>query len=435
MKRDLCCRISLLVALFAFLVPSSQAFAEGSAGIEIGLDSARSLAKGNAVVADPKDASTLVYNPAGLTRLEGNQVAINNTLIVPLTDYTNTSGRTEDSATLPAEIPGFFMSLSTPVEPLKVGAGVNAPFGLVNQYSSTGSFRYTGFSNAIKTMYYTVDGAYEIAPWLSVGGGASYVEAHVKQNSKLNSNFITLANGGPPGTPDANTEVDVKGHGTGWNLGVLVTPNDKLDVGFFYRSQVRAALDGEYNADNLSGPIMTAIFGGSSFRTSADTDITLPGTAILGLNYKATDRLDLEVDFGWTGWGQFDHFDFTYGTTNAVLNAGDPSEHKFRNTFSLNTGLSYELNPNWDVMGGYAYYERAALEPDYSSVFQDGDRHSVAVGLQYHRDNFSIGLAYAAQFVADMHVDNSVGSINNVSVDGEYSSFYHVVVASITYKL
>jgi long-subunit fatty acid transport protein len=284
-------------------------------------------------------------------------------------------------------------------------------------------------------MYYTLDGAYELAPWLSVGGGASFVHSRVRQNSKLNSNYITLANLGPPGMPDANTETDVEGNGTGWNLGVLATPNDKFDIGFFYRSEVRVPLRGTYDADNLQGPVMTAIFGGNSFHTSADTDITFPDSAVLGVNYKATDKLNLEVDLGWTGWGKFDHFDFTYGTTNAVLNAGDPSQNKFRDAYSVNVGADYKLNSNWDVLAGYAYYERAALEEDYSSVFQDGDRHSVAVGLQYHVKNLTIGLAYSAQFVTDMHVDNNVGSINNVSVDGTYSNFYHVVVTSVTYKI
>ena len=427
----------ITAALFGFLfifVLQSMALAAGSAGIEVGLDSARALGKGNAVVADPEDASTLVYNPAGLSTLDGNQIVMGNTILVPITDYTNRSGVSEDGASLMADIPSFFMSLATPIENFKVGGGVNAPFGLKDQYSSTGAFKYTGFSSAITGMYYTLDGSYKLAPWLSVGAGGSYVDAHVRQNSKLNSNFISISNGGPAGIADANTEVDVKGHGAGWNLGVLVTPNEKWDVGFFYRSQVQAPLRGEYNADNLQGAVMTSIFGGGSFHTSADTDITFPDSAVLGVNYKATDKLNVEVDFGWTGWGKFDRFDFTYGSPNTILNVGDPSSHKFRNTLSVNVGTSYALNSNWGVMAGYAFYERAALENDYSSVFQDGDRHSVATGLQYHRDNFSISLAYASQFVADIHVDNDVGSLNNVSIDGTYSEFYHIVTTSIAYK-
>ena len=204
---------------------------------------------------------------------------------------------------------------------------------------------------------------------------------------------------------------------------------------FFFRSSVRAALDGEYNADNIQGPfVLVPIFGGNSFRTSANTDITLPDSAVIGLNYKATDKLDLEVDLGWTGWCEFDHFDFTYGTTNAVLNAGNPSQHKFRDTVSVNVGASYKINQNWSAMTGYSYFQRAALENDYSNVFPDGDRHNIPIGIQYHTDKFSIALAYDAQFVSKVSIDNNVGSPNGASIDGDYEGIYHVVLGSVTYK-
>jgi long-chain fatty acid transport protein len=413
---------------------ATAAFAAGSAGIEVGIDSARALGKGSAVVADPQDASTLVYNPAGLTQLEGNQMAMGTTILLGLTSYTNTAGYEEDASAMPAYIPSFFVALDTPCEKLKIGGGVNAPFGLQTQYDSDGSFKYTGISSEIKAIYYTVGAAIEIAPWLSIGGGASYTDSDLRQISKLNSEFITISNGGAAGTPDANTEIDGEGHGMGWSMGALVTPNEQMTLGFFYRSAVRTSIHGEYNADNLQGPIMTAVFGGSSFRTSADTDITFPDSAVVGIMYKINEQLDIEVDFGWTGWGKFDHFDFAYGTTNSVLSAVDPSEHKFADSISINVGGSYKLNEHWRTLLGYAFYEQAALENDYHNVFPDGDRHNITFGIQYIADRFTIAVAYAAQFVSEVSIDNAVGAVSNDSIDGDYEGLYHVLSASFTYR-
>ncbi len=424
------------IGIFVFsALPVSECHAAGSAGIEVGLDSARALGKGNAVVADPQDASSMAYNPAGITELDGAHISGNFTTIVPDLEYTSRTGVSEDAAILPIYIPSFFFSSSTPVENLKLGASVNSPYGLQNEWSSTGSFKYTGFSNSIRSIYYTLEGAYEVTPWLSVAAGGSYVDADVKQNSKLNSNFITVSNGGPAGIPDANTETDLTGNGAGWNLAVFIKPDEKLSLGAFYRSSVRVSLDGEYHADNLQGPIMQAIFGGPSFSTDVDTDMELPNSIVLGANYKFTDKLSLEVDFGWTGWKKFDRFDFAYGRTNAVIAAGDPSEHKFDDAISINVGASYKLNDHWSIMGGYAFFENAAREIDYSSVFPDGDRHSLATGLEFCTDRFSVSIGYSAQFVAEQTIDNSVGSISNVSVDGDYSGLYHVALASFSYKI
>ena len=423
---------------FALIVLLSQVIdvhAAGSAGIEVGLDSARALGKGNAVVADPQDASTMAYNPAGLTQLEKPQIATNFTTIVGLPSYTNTRGASEDGATILAYIPAFFVSTPTPVDKLKVGFGVDSPFGLQDHYSSTGSFKYTGFYNQIRTIYYNGSAAYQLNDWLSLGGGVSYVQTKLRQNSKFNTSAISAANGDPTGYADANSELDADGDGVGWNLGVLLKPDSKWSLGFLYRSAVRSTVDGSYDVDNIQGAfVMQPIFGGSSFHTTVKTTMTLPDSAVIGAMYRFTDKLSVETDLGWTGWGKFDHFDFNYGTTNAVLSAGNPSQHKFQDTFSVNIGTQYALNPNWSLLGGYAYFHHATLEQDYSNVFPDGDRHNVTVGLQYNIKNVTISLAYAAQFVADSNIDNTVGNINSVSIDGKYQNFYHVAVASVVYR-
>ncbi len=433
-RKEMCiCQVAPYVIIFSFVTfyACQTAWAAGSSGVEVGLDSARALGKGGAVVADPKDAATLVYNPAGLTKLEGKQMAMNSTIIVPITEYINTRGASENGSVLPIYIPSYFMSFDTPIESLKIGTGINSPFGLASQWSSTGNFKYTGIANEVKSIYYTVDVAYQVKPRVSLAAGVSYIESSLRQIGKLNSTFLVGSGG------DINTEIDTKGHGMGWNMGALFTPDDKWSLGAFYRSAVRTAMDGEYNADNIQAVAAQAVFGSvgnTSFRTSVNTDITFPDTLVLGANYKATEKLDIEADLGWTGWGKWDHFDFVYGTPNAFLNGGDPAEHKFQDTISINVGANYKLNPRWQVSGGYAFYQQAALENDYSNAFLDGDRHNFAVGLQYTVGSFSISTAYAAQFVRQVHIDNNVGAANNANMDGTYSALYHVFLTSITYK-
>jgi long-subunit fatty acid transport protein len=201
---------------------------------------------------------------------------------------------------------------------------------------------------------------------------------------------------------------------------------------------VRVPLRGEVSIDNIQGVppafIPLSVFGGSSYNTSLDSDVEFPDSVVVGLLYRLNDRLDVEVDFGWTGWEKFDRFDLTFGTSNAVLDASDPSQHAFDDTVSINVGFNYKVDDHWNLLLGYAFFEQAATEEDYSNVFPDGDRHNIAVGVQYRFDPFTIALAYSGQFVSETDIDNEVGSPNGVSVDGEYSGFYHVFVSSITYR-
>ncbi|MBF0254831.1 MAG: hypothetical protein HQL11_06900 [Candidatus Omnitrophica bacterium] len=74
MKRR-CGRLVLLALLTIFMNPGAV-WAVGSSGFENATLSTRSLARGNAVVADPEDASTLAFNPAGLVKLDRSQVYI-----------------------------------------------------------------------------------------------------------------------------------------------------------------------------------------------------------------------------------------------------------------------------------------------------------------------------------------------------------------------
>ncbi len=429
-------RACLIILSVSFIC--QNAFALGSAGFELATNGARSLGKANAVVADPEDPSTIAFNPAGMTQLEGNQVASSTSIIVPSTEYEGANGGISEDASVPlAYVPSTFVSLSTPIKDLKLGLGVNAPFGLQTHYESTGNFKYTGYFNEILTIGYNASAAYQIAPWLSVGGGWTYLDSDLKQVAKLNSTLITrnaLLFPGFPALPDASFELDVDGHGSGWNAGILLTPHEQHSFGLFYRSQMQVEYQGTLDVDDLSGPVMTAIFGGTSFHTSADTDVTFPDSLTLGYRYSPTKEWDIEVDVSWTNWSTFDSIDIAFETTNAVLDALEPVEENFNDTISVAVGTSYDLNASWSIMAGYFYFSMAADENDYSNAIPDGDRHAASLGLQYNTARFSIDISYIAEFSSSGGIDNEVGAAAGAVVDGDYESFVQIISMGVTYR-
>jgi long-chain fatty acid transport protein len=413
-----------------FLFSCLPAFAVGSGGFEVATYSARALGKGGAVAADPEEPSIIPYNPAGITQLDGNQVSANVTLVTPFFHYEASNGRGEEDnsvSTLP--VPGLYTSLDTPVESLKMGLGVYAPFGLTTKYSSVGNFRYATYYNELKLAVVNPVLAYEINPHLSIGGGFMYGDSAFKQVGKINSLLLT------GDAQDADYEFDVNGTGTGWNLGVLWTINERHSTAFSFRSAMPVHYKGRVSVDNLTGTI-AAVFGGASFTTSIDTDITFPGAFTAAYRYSPNERWDIEADVTWTDWSQFDALDVTFGTSNAVLAGFDPTLAEYDDTFSFALGTSYRLNDQWTVMGGYFFWEMAAqYDFTYTAAIPDGDKHGLSVGAQYKvNDHLTVDLAYLFTFSPENTIDTSFRLTNGANMDGDYSAAIHIVSLGLTYK-
>ncbi len=415
----------LLMLAGLFIFSPSSSYAVGSSGFELGTNTARSLGRGNAVSADPGEPAAVVFNPAGLTSLEGNQVSMSTSLLTFSTEYNGANGGiSEDSATLMSTVPSFFMSFSTPIKQLKVGAGVNAPFGLATHYSSTGNFRYTAHYNQIKTVAYNLSAAYEVQEWLSVGVGMTYLEASTKQVGKLNNTFFA---GGFP-LNDTDFELDVKGHGMGMNVGVQIKPAEKHFLGVFYRTQVRTKQKGEVSMDNIPAALGGAYnTGGPSYYTGANTNITFPGSLTLAYKYQINEKWDVETDFTWTRWSVFDRVDISFDNPSAILNAMTPVNEEFKNSFSFQLGSSYQIDDTWTASGGYFYYQRTANKATYSNAIPDSDRHGFCLGLQYNKPKYSVHLSYIGEFLPGINIDNNVGATNGAVVDGQYSSFANIL--------
>lgn len=431
--RKLCVGLVSIALVQMWTAPFT--YAVGSGGFEVAINGARALSKSNAVTADPEDPSTIAFNPAGLTELGGNQVTMGVGGVLPFYEYDGINGTNEDSSVTLSPVPSFFTSFSTPIESLKVGSGVNSPFGLQTKYDSDGSFKYSTYFNELITIDYHLSAALKIAPWLSIGGGWEYVEADLKQVGKLNSNFITsTVIPGTTGLADAPFELDVDGHGYGYNLGALFQLSDTQRLGIFYHSQIRLKLTGEISVDTLQGLVLPAIFGGSSFNTGADTDITLPSSVTVGYNIQLNEKWGWSLDFAWTDWSTFDQVDVLLGTTNVVLNGLEPVNEDFNDTVSVYTAASYKFNDTWTGSFGYFFLEMAANEDNYSNVIPDGDRHAVTLGIQFNQKKYSIDAAYLLEFIDEVSIENNVGLTNGTSIDGNYSGLVHVFTLGATYR-
>jgi long-chain fatty acid transport protein len=415
---------------------AGNAWGVGSSGYENATLSTRSLSRANAVVADPRDPSTVAFNPAGLTELEGTQIYVGSNLLWTDYDYKGESGRPDsDASRTLIPVPFAYASIKPKDSPFAVGVGSNSPFGLITKYNSIGNFQRIAYYNELKAAQYGVSAAYEINDKVSIGAGWSLYDVSLKQVGKFNTDAILGALGFGTG-PDADFEYDVDGQGQGWNAGVFWKVTDNDNLGLFYRSQARIHFKGSMSTHNLVG-LMQNVFGvagSTSLVTSVDSDWTFPHNVTIGWSHTFSEKLEMELDLGWTGWSAYDSVKTLFGTqkSNGVLNGFSDLSKDYRDTISVHVGGTYTLDEDWKINGGYYFQQMAANKANYSNEIPDGDRHGFTLGFEHKLgDRWTFDMNYLIAISAPVDVTNTVGDSNGTDIDGEYSGLVQDVTMGL----
>src|SRR5262245_47985099 len=340
-------RSALAAAIAGISAPASAAFfalAEQSAS---GLGNAFA---GGAAIAE--DASTVWYNPAGMTRLAGPQFILGGSYIRPSfsADVKSASsaigpiGGGGGDAGASAFVPNLYATL--PVSSRFVlGAAINAPYGLVTDYPSTWAGRYYALRSDIKTVNANLAAAFKLNDALSVGARANY--QHLEAELTQAVDFATLCtagtilgipgagacgqNGGftQPGNPnDGSAKVSAKGDALGYNVGILAQLG-ATRVGLAYRSQMKYKLDGSFDI-NAPANVPNALLTNPNFRlvdSGASAEVTLPSTISLSAVLETKGPWTLMADVTRTNWSVLPElrikFDSGQGDQVVTLNLKD----------------------------------------------------------------------------------------------------------------
>src|SRR3569833_429664 len=357
--------------------------------------------------ASAQDASTIFFNPAGMTLLPDRQVVLAGHLIKPLAEFTGTSplsgGNGGDAGDLSFVPNAYFAFRLTP--DVHLGIGMNAPFGLKTEYDSTWKGRTQAIKSELKTVNLNPSIAWKASESLSLGAGLSiqYAEATL---SSATSGAIPP----PVGT--------VKGDDYGWgfNLGALWQLSDATRVGFAYRSEVDYKLEGscKVNGVTVVNPI--------------HADLTLPYTASLSLFHKLDTRWVLLADVTWTGWSDFD----ALRIVNASGGAVSTTIENWDDTYRYSLGANYHLNDRVTLRGGMAYDQTPVSDAYRTARIPDGDRTWIAFGGQYRvSDRSTLDFGYAHLFIRDTRINKTE---SGVTLSGTYEGAVDILSAQFTHN-
>ena len=413
--------LSLAVAM-----ASSQLFASGFALNEQSVSGMGTGFAGRSSSAD--DASTVFGNPAGMARLEGQQVtggvaAIDATTnISQVSGNTNTSGSNKGDMVPFTAVPfGFYTNKLN--DQWAVGFGVYAPFGLVTDYERGFQGRGFGSKSEVKVITFQPTVSYAFNDRVSVGFGPTFNRIAGTLESDVSL----------PQAPNAVNNIKIKGDDTalGFNVGVLVQATDTTRVGLTYHSKVKYKLEGHTEVSPGAGVPPQLLLGN---RYDASLKIDTPESWDLSVTQDMNDAWKLYAGATWTRWSRLK--DITVNNEGVTTGNGGGAgpqlvgtikeDQNWHDTWAYAVGTSYQLTKQVVLRTGLTFDQSPTNNTNRSPRIPTGDRTIFSVGLGYAvMDNMTIDLAYSYLQEEDIKVNshNKLGQTYNAKYENSANGF------------
>lgn len=356
-------------------------------------------------------AATVFTNPAGMTQLPGLQVAAGLSLILPSFRFRGTardgagrltSGGSDRDGGHSAIVP--YNHVSYRVTPdLAVGLSLTSPFGLATYYGPGFAGRYQADKTDLKTLNINPAVAYQVTPWLSVGGGVSAMYARAQFASSINASAIASdAARRPVALRDGFFRLRGDDWSVGYNFGVLVQPGPATRIGLAYRSRVQQDFSGTVTYD-VPPQLLANAAGRQRFRSGAgNAKLVLPDTASLGITQGLGEDWTVSAEVAWTNWSQFKSLTATRND-GAVLTS---QPQRYDNSYFVALGASYRLTDSLTLRGGVAYDHSPVSNAYRTARVPDASRTWLAIGASYTvLPGVTVDAGYAHLFVQDSRID------------------------------
>jgi long-chain fatty acid transport protein len=425
------------VAGSVVLAAGGQAHAAGYA-----LKEQSATAQGNAfagATAGADDVSYMFFNPAALGWVDKIAVTATATLISPKSELKNASGSTAfgtpitgatsaDDIGEDAVVPAFYAAAPLPAG-LKVGVGVNVPFGLETSYARDWVGRYHAVRSELQTVNINPALAWRPVEWLSAGVGFQAQYADGTLTNAIDFGTIGAASGIPgasPGNQDGFARLRGDDWAYGWNAGAIVQPLAGTRIGVAYRSEIDHTLNGDVNFTGDDDGIANIIRGvsGAFTDTDAKLGLTTPATLSIGVHQDLTERVAVMAEAQWTDWSVFDQLTIKFDNPNQPDSI---TEEEWEDTWFFALGTTFKATDAITLRAGVAYDQSPVKDKFRTPRIPDGDRRWLSLGAGWQPAGWlDLDASFTYIDVEDTDVRLSAADTGNAArgnLDADYDSY------------
>ena len=360
---------------------------------------------GSAAVAD--NASTIYFNPAGMTQLQAREVSVGGALVKTSFDFKDNgssvgtlagSGNGSDGGTT-GFIPNAYMSWALSKD-LYIGLGLGAPFGLKTEYDDDWVGAAHSITFEIKTINLNPSIAWRANDWLSLGFGVSWQRVEAEYVRKVATGVV-----GVPAFnvfPASKVKLSLDDDSWGWNAGALFKLAPQTRLGISYRSTIKYETEGDIKT---TGPSAGLNAVGS---VDAKAEIKMPDTFIVSLAHGINDRVELLGDVSWTGWSSIPKVDIVRASGAASGTVAQVLDTDFRDTWRFAVGANYKVDDALKLKFGLAYDQTPVQDAEHRlTSLPDNNRTWFSAGARWKLNKttaLDVGAAYL--YVKDAEIDN-----------------------------
>jgi long-chain fatty acid transport protein len=395
-----CIRIGSLAWMFLAL-HSGDVWAYGNF---MATQGARATGMAWCVAANPQDASTVFFNPAGMSTLPGMQLYGGGTLYVASVHYDPgilNPGADPSSTNFGLFFPmhGF---LTYNLGPVALGFGLTNPYGLGGRWPDDWAGRY--IITKSNNIQFTFNPAISVdlkkifpkLPEIYLGAGFQFTYAYLQLRQHLTFQPASVyVNGAlfPLGTQllngfmglvwdgdDAQVKLSGTGVGYGYNVGLLWKVSEAFSLGVSYTgaTQINYSGTGFFSTPGMN-PMAATLF------VADDDNVTiqqaLPSELLFGAAYSPLETLTLEFDFWWGDWHNMKTFNILFSDP---VNPDTVMPMSYGNSYAIALGAEWRHFREVPLRAGFMYSITPIPDETFSPVLPDADQPFVTLGTGYH---------------------------------------------------
>ncbi|MES2676196.1 MAG: OmpP1/FadL family transporter [Pseudomonadota bacterium] len=396
---------------------------------------------------DVRDASSVFFNPAGISKLDRASATLGVNGIFTNADFSNRNSTTngvEDETDEIGHVPNLYFTMPIS-QRIAVGLGVSAPYGLESNFGEDWIGRYLATHSELAVVNLNAVVAYEFNEQWSLGLGMDLQRAEVTLKSQVDSTFGI----NPQPATDSTAKVEGDDDDIVADASVHFTPNDQTSFGLVWRQGGKFNLDGD--ASFSLNPICSAgagfptgappapttgtVCAASLSRLAGDASarVHLPDTLTLSGSHRIMDEWQVHADVAWTKWNNIQTIRVRNNDSNLSINE---LELRYENTLRYAVGFTYEpADCPWLWRFGVAFDEAPQTKPEFVSArIPDEDRVWFSAGFNYEFSpdlSVDAGLAYIN--VQTATIDNNDPQSGR-RVNGTFDANVHVVGVQANWK-
>ena len=401
-----------------------------ASGFQLREQSVKNLGKSNAGSIVGKDASNVSLNPAAMTNLD--KVTIQSDLTV---------------IDLSASFSGGGSILGSPAPSAALTGGNGGDPGdptlvpnMAVVFPMHGALEGMTLGASIGLCFYPNDASDPATDGVSFGAGLVYERADVTLSKAIDFGTAICASGNPancfnpqypfkPQQLDGGFEVSGSDTAVGYLVGMQVAPNDKLAIGFSYRSEIKHDLAGNLDFQNVP-----ALLGADPrFQDGpGGAKMVTPSVTTLSISYGITDQLRVLGDYQGTGWSSLQ--DVTIRRSNGTVVGSE--DFSWEDTDFFSVGMEYDLSDAFTLRGGIGWDESPTNDVTRTPRLPDNDRMLYSVGMSWaFSDNLTVDAAYQRIEIDDPTIDLGVHVPSDLStLHGTFGGYANLFGVSMQYR-